>query len=93
MLNQHNHTSNDHAALDSLIDDLLHHKRQNSEDSGVGEGSFVIIYSSLNKLHDKIIFYFQVEIVSTVHPMHWAQWIVMTIHFFLTKQVRLTRAH
>ena len=24
--------------INSLIDDLLHHKRQNSEDSGVGEG-------------------------------------------------------
>ena len=52
MLNQHNHTPNNHTALDSLIDDLLHHKRQNSEDSGVGEGSFVAMFSSERKTHE-----------------------------------------
>ncbi|CAF1473672.1 unnamed protein product [Adineta ricciae] len=49
MLNQHNHTPNDHTALDSLIDDLLHHKRQNSEDSGVGEGR-----NSINRTPDAL---------------------------------------
>jgi len=39
MLNQRPHCSAaDQATIDSLIEDLLHHKRQNSEDSGVGEG-------------------------------------------------------
>ncbi len=42
MLNQRINTNNpaaDQATIDSLIEDLLHHKRQNSEDSGVGEGN------------------------------------------------------
>ena len=56
MLNQHNHTPNNHTALDSLIDDLLHHKRQNSEDSGVGEGSFIAMFSSEIKAHEQIIY-------------------------------------
>ncbi|CAF5199583.1 unnamed protein product [Rotaria magnacalcarata] len=41
MLNHRVTTNNptiDQTTLDSLIDELLHHKRQNSEDSGVGEG-------------------------------------------------------
>jgi hypothetical protein len=45
MLNQRINTNNpaaDQATIDSLIEDLLHHKRQNSEDSGVGEGNFKI---------------------------------------------------
>jgi hypothetical protein len=48
MLNQRIHTNNaaaDQATIDSLIEDLLHHKRQNSEDSGVGEGNFEEIFS------------------------------------------------
>jgi hypothetical protein len=43
MLNQRINTNNpsaDQATIDSLIDDLLHHKRHSSEDSGVGEGKF-----------------------------------------------------
>lgn len=42
MLNERINTNNpiaDQATIDSLIEDLLHHKRQNSEDSGVGEGN------------------------------------------------------
>lgn len=42
MLNDRITTNNptaDQATIDSLIEDLLHHKRQNSEDSGVGEGN------------------------------------------------------
>ena len=42
MLNQRN-SSLDQGTIDSLINDLLHHKRQNSEDSGVGEGNLKII--------------------------------------------------
>ncbi|CAF1450863.1 unnamed protein product [Rotaria magnacalcarata] len=41
MLNHRVTTNNptiDQTTLDSLIDELLHHKRQSSEDSGVGEG-------------------------------------------------------
>lgn len=44
MLNQRINTNNpaaDQATIDSLIDDILRHKRQNSEDSGVGEGKYV----------------------------------------------------
>ncbi|CAF4964994.1 unnamed protein product, partial [Rotaria magnacalcarata] len=40
MLNHRVTTNNptiDQTTLDSLIDELLHHKRQSSEDSGVGE--------------------------------------------------------
>ena len=43
MLNQRGFTNNssaDQATIDSLINDFLHHRRQNSEDSGVGEGNF-----------------------------------------------------
>ncbi|UJR26429.1 hypothetical protein I4U23_007760 [Adineta vaga] len=49
MLHQNNHTSIDHTGLDSLIDDLMHHKRQNSEDSGVGEGR-----NSINRTPDAL---------------------------------------
>ena len=35
-----NNPASDQATIDSLIDDLLHHKRQSSEDSGVSEGKF-----------------------------------------------------
>jgi hypothetical protein len=41
MLNQRFHTNHptaDQTAIDALIDDMLHHKRQSSEDSGLGEG-------------------------------------------------------
>ena len=47
MLNQRINTNNpiaDQAMIDSLIDDILHHKRHNSEDSGVGEGQFESIF-------------------------------------------------
>ena len=43
MLNQRIQTNNpaaDQTTIDALIDDLLHHKRQNSEDSGLGDGIF-----------------------------------------------------
>jgi len=49
MLNQRINTNNsaaDQATIDSLIEDLLHHKRQNSEDSGVGEGKLDYIFIS-----------------------------------------------
>ncbi len=36
----------DQATIDLLIEDLLHHKRQNSEDSGVGEGKLDYIFIS-----------------------------------------------
>lgn len=39
-----NNASADPALLDSFMEDLLHHKRQNSEDSGVGEGKFSFHY-------------------------------------------------
>ncbi|CAF0790397.1 unnamed protein product [Rotaria sp. Silwood1] len=44
-----NNSSADQATIDSLIDDLLHHKRQNSEDSGVGEGR-----NSINRTPDAL---------------------------------------
>jgi len=52
MLNQRINTNNpsaDQATIDSLIEDLLHHKRQNSEDSGVGEGR-----NSINRTPDAL---------------------------------------
>lgn len=52
MLNQRGNTTNsaaDQATIDSLIEDLLHHKRQNSEDSGVGEGKFLDILKHSNQ--------------------------------------------
>ncbi len=67
MLNQRIHTNNaaaDQATIDSLIEDLLHHKRQNSEDSGVGEGNFEEIF------HNLFFSSLQVVIVSIEHLMH-----------------------
>lgn len=52
MLNQRiqsNHSATDQATIDSLIDDLLHHKRQNSEDSGLGDGR-----ASINRTPDAL---------------------------------------
>jgi len=43
------HPGTDQAALESLIDDLLHHKRQNSEDSGLGDGR-----ASINRTPDAL---------------------------------------
>lgn len=43
MLNQNFGTNNsaaEQAMMASLLEDLLHHRRQNSEDSGLGEGKF-----------------------------------------------------
>jgi hypothetical protein len=39
----------DSAMIDSFINELLHHRRQNSEDSGVGEGR-----SSINRTPDAL---------------------------------------
>lgn len=38
------HSGTDQTTLESLIDDLIHHKRQNSEDSGLGDGKFIFIF-------------------------------------------------
>jgi hypothetical protein len=48
MLNQRMNSNNpppDQATIDALIEDLIQHKRHNSEDSGVGEGKFESIIS------------------------------------------------
>lgn len=55
MLEQHLHNNSntnqisDTAALEMLIDNILHHKRQNSEDSGLGEGR-----NSINRTPDAL---------------------------------------
>lgn len=50
MLHQRpNCSAADQATIDALIEDLLHHKRQNSEDSGVGEGR-----ASINRTPDAL---------------------------------------
>lgn len=54
MLNQRtqtNHSSTEQTTIDSLIDDLLHHKRQNSEDSGLGDGISLSLVSILSMHH------------------------------------------
>ena len=64
MLNQNFGTNNsaaDQAMMASLLEDLLHHRRQNSEDSGLGEGKFrdrekmidhsVLLFSGRNSIN------------------------------------------
>lgn len=68
MLNERINTNNpaaDQATIDSLIEDLLHHKRQSSEDSGVGEGNSQWILNA-----DQLPFPLQDATASIEHPMH-----------------------
>lgn len=42
--NSNTNQISDTEALEMLIDNILHHKRQNSEDSGLGEGNCIPIH-------------------------------------------------
>ena len=69
MLNQHMQTNDplaDQATFKSLIDDWVYHKRQGSEDSGMGEGNPPLDRMAVIKPPSP----FQAEPVLIAHPMH-----------------------